>query len=185
MERVKIKGFPPFPMPTVLVGANVDGKPNFLTAAFCGFMNISPPMLYVSLNKAHYTNAGVKENKSFSVNVPSVEMMRVTDYCGLKSGHDVDKSRLFDFFYGDLQTAPMIEECQVSMECRLVQVLDLQVDEAFIGEVVGVYANLECLTEGHPDPEKIDPLIFYGQTYRQLGRVVGAAFKDGADYQKP
>ena len=76
MEKVKIQGFHPFPMPAVLVGANVNSKPNFLPVAFCGFMNINPPMLYVALNKAHYTNAGVKENKGFSVNVPSVEMMR-------------------------------------------------------------------------------------------------------------
>ncbi len=184
MEKVKIQGFHPFPMPVVLVGANVNSKPNFLPVAFCGFMNINPPMLYVALNKAHYTNAGVKENKGFSVNVPSVEMMRVTDYCGLNSGHNVDKSGLFSIFYGDLQTVPMIEECPVSLECRLVQVLDMPQDEICIGEVVGIYASTQCFTDGKPDPEKIDPLLYYDKMYWQVGKVVGAAFNVGADYQK-
>ncbi len=130
-----------YPMPVTLVGANVGGRPNFLTVAFCGIMNPHPPIIYVALNKAHHTNAGIKENQSFSVNIPSAEMVRVTDYCGLASGRDTDKSRLFEVFYGDLGTAPMIGECPLNMECRLIQTLDFRVDEVFIGEIMQSYSD--------------------------------------------
>lgn len=130
-----------YPMPVTLVGANVGSRPNFLTVAFCGIMNPQPPIIYVALNKAHHTNAGIKENKSFSVNIPSAEMVRVTDYCGLASGRDTDKSRLFEVFYGELATAPMIEQCPINMECRLVQTLEFSIDEVFIAEIVQSYSE--------------------------------------------
>ena len=185
MGKIKYKGLPLLPLPTVLVGANVNGKPNFLTVAFCGCMNIDPPIMYVALNKAHYTNAGIRENGLFSVNVPTVEMVRVTDYCGLKSGHDVDKSQLFDVFYGELKDAPLIGECPVNVECKLLQTLDFPNDEIFIGEIVQVHMSEDCLTDGKPDPGKLDPLIYFSGTYREAGKVVAAAHKVGADYQKP
>ena len=106
-----------YPLPTTIVGAEVDGKPNYVTIAHVGIMD----MLSVSLgmNKSHYTNAGIKTNGTFSVNIPSVKMIKETDYCGLFSGKLRDKSTLFKTFYGKLKTAPMIEECSVNMECEL------------------------------------------------------------------
>ncbi|MEM2146315.1 MAG: flavin reductase family protein, partial [Candidatus Jordarchaeaceae archaeon] len=116
-----------YPMPVTLVGANVNGKPNYLTVAFCGMVNLNPPLISVSLNKTHYTNQGIRENKTFSVNIPSAEMAIVTDYCGLFSGSRVDKSQIFETFYGKLKTAPMIKECPLNLECKLVKTLDFSV----------------------------------------------------------
>ena len=70
----------------------------------------------------------MEENGVFSINLPSVEMVEATDYCGVVSGHKVDKSGLFKVFYGKLETAPMIEECRLNMECKLVQKVALGVD---------------------------------------------------------
>ena len=66
-----------YPMPTTLVGANVRGKPNYLTVAYCGIVNHTPPAISVALGKAHYTNIGIKENGSFSVNIPSEELAKI------------------------------------------------------------------------------------------------------------
>src|SRR5664279_385515 len=107
-------------MPTVLVGANVDGKPNFMLAAFAGLMNIKPPAVFLGLNPAHRTSEGIVANRTFSLNLPHAGMVEVMDYCGLHSGAKKDKSQLFKTYYGDLQTAPLIEECRFSAECRLV-----------------------------------------------------------------
>ena len=93
-----------FPMPTILVGANVNGKPNYITIAHCGIVALSH--ISISLRKGRYTSSGIKENGTFSVNIPSEEMVKETDYCGLFSGKDTDKSKLFQTFYGTLDTAP-------------------------------------------------------------------------------
>jgi flavin reductase (DIM6/NTAB) family NADH-FMN oxidoreductase RutF len=82
-------------MPCSLVGAKISGKPNYLTVAWFTMVNPKPPYVLVSLNKAHYTDAGVKENQTFSVNIPSAEIADRTDYCGLVSGHRFDKSAVF------------------------------------------------------------------------------------------
>ena len=71
-------------MPITLVGATVNGKPNYLTVAHVGIMNhAQPTYITVGLGKMHYTNAGIKENKTFSVNIPSEDMVVKTDYCGI------------------------------------------------------------------------------------------------------
>ena len=73
-----------YPLPTTLVGANVKGKPNFITIAHVGIVN--PQAITLGINKIHYTNAGIKENETFSVNIPTSGLVKETDYCGLVSG---------------------------------------------------------------------------------------------------
>nr|MDO8082100.1 flavin reductase family protein [Candidatus Freyarchaeota archaeon] len=174
-----------YPMPATLVGANVGGKPNYLTVAFCGIANLNPPVISVSLNKTHYTNPGIKENKTFSVNIPSAEMVKITDYCGLVSGSKVDKSKLFETFYGKLKTAPMIKECPLNLECKLVQTLEFSVDEVFMGEIVAAYSEERYLTNGLPDIKKINPMVFsmHDNNYWKVGELVGRAWNIGKKFK--
>ncbi len=175
-----------YPMPAVLVGANVGGKPNYMTAAFCGVVNLQPSTLCVSLNEAHYTVRGIRENKTFSVNVPSVSMARAVDYCGINSGHKVDKTQVFETFYGELGTAPMAGECPVCLECRLIHEVELSPDTAFFGEVVGAHAEEDCLVDGKPDMMKVAPLVYSvgDRSYYRMGERVGPAWQMGKDYKK-
>ena len=174
-----------FPMPTVLVGATVDGKPNFLTVAYCGIVNITPPTISVALNKAHYTNQGVRANGTFSVNIPSAAMAEATDYCGLHSGNQVDKSRVFEVFYGKLKTAPLIKTAPVNLECKLLHTLFLDPDELFIGEIVAAYANDDCLHDDSLEIKKIDPLIFStsDKSYYRVGEKLGKAWSIGKNFK--
>ena len=108
MGKLKLgKTLPQLPLPVCLLGANVNNKPNFNTIAWFNMLHGTPPLFGITMSKQHYTNAGIKENKSFSINIPSNNMVGVTDYCGLKSGSEVDKSKEFNLFYGELKTAPM------------------------------------------------------------------------------
>ena len=175
-----------YPMPVVLVGANVDGKPNYLTVAYCGIAQHTPPMISVALGKPHYTNIGIKENNTFSVNIPSVEMLEITDYVGLNSGKKVDKSELFENFYGVLKTAPMIRECPLNLECRLVQAIDVGgLNDIFIGEIVETYAEEKFLTDGKPDIRKISPIVFsmHDNNYWKVGEHLGRAWSIGKDFK--
>jgi flavin reductase (DIM6/NTAB) family NADH-FMN oxidoreductase RutF len=170
-----------YPMPCALVGANVEGKANFLTVAWFSMVNPEPAYLAVAMNKTHYTNAGIKANGTFSVNIPSADMAEKTDYCGLVSGRKADKAAVFDAFYGKLETAPMIKECPFTVECRLVKTIDLPAEDLFIGEIVAAYCEEKCLTEGTPDLKKINPFILTmaDKKYRALGRDVGSAWEMG------
>ena len=170
-----------YPMPCALVGANVEGKPNYLTVAWFSMVNPDPAYLAVAMNKAHYTNAGIKANGTFSVNIPSSDMAEKTDYCGLVSGRKSEKAVVFETFYGGLETAPMIKECPFTVECRLIQTVDLPAEDLFIGEIVAAYCEESCLTDGAPDLKKIRPFVLSmaDKKYRGLGQDIGPAWEMG------
>jgi flavin reductase (DIM6/NTAB) family NADH-FMN oxidoreductase RutF len=170
-------------MPAVLVGATVGERHNFMTAAWCGIAASKPPAVSVGLQKVRHTLKGILEQDTFSINVPSAGLARQVDYCGIYSGGRRDKSELFNIFYGILKTAPLIRECPVNLECRVIHRLDLKSHELVIGEIVETYVSEDCVTDEKPDPEKIDPLIYTtGVTkYQRLGEVVGKAFNMGKD----
>ncbi len=173
-----------YPMPTTIVGAMVNGKPNYIAIAHVGIMdhgNIS-----LGMNKAHYTNAGIKANKTFSVNIPSVDMIKETDYCGLASGKNTDKSQVFEAFYGSLKTAPMIQKCPLNMECRLVQTVDFPHHDVFIGEIVETYCDETILTNSTIDLTKLRPFLFtmWDSGYWEVGKKIAKAWSIGKEYQK-
>jgi flavin reductase (DIM6/NTAB) family NADH-FMN oxidoreductase RutF len=173
-----------YPMPTVLVGVTVDGKPNYITVAHVGIMD--PGTVSLGLNKVHYTNRGIKENKNFSVNIPSAAIVKETDCCGLASGKDNNKAALFKTFYGLLKNAPMIEECKVNMECRLIKTVDFPNHDVFVGEVVTSYCDDSVLTNGVLDLEKLEPILFSMQTrsYYSVGKKLAKAWSVGKELFK-
>jgi len=171
----------PFPMPVVVVGAMVEGRPNLMAVAWVSRVEPRPPMIAVAMGKRHYTNVGIHETKAFSVNIPGVDLLEKVDYCGLVSGRTVDKSEVFTIETGAATGAPLIAECPVVMECRLERVVDLPNEELFIGEIVSVRADEGCLTDGTPDIEKVRPftLTMPDNRYWSLGAETGKAWEAG------
>jgi flavin reductase (DIM6/NTAB) family NADH-FMN oxidoreductase RutF len=170
-----------YPMPMTLVGANVNNLPNFLAVAWAARVNFRPPMIGVALGKIHHTNAGIHGLRVFSVNIPGTDLLEKTDYCGIVTGKTTDKSKIFDVFYGELGQAPMIRECPLCLECRLVQAVDLPSNTLFIGEIVSAYAEEKMLTNGRPDVEKMDPftLTMPDNCYWRVGEKAGQAWNAG------
>ena len=171
-----------YPTPVTIVGAMVDAKANFLTIAHVGIVNHAKPYLIsVSLGKAHYTNAGIKENKAFSVNIPSGDLVVETDYVGIVSGKKTDKSGVFEIFHGEMDNAPMIKSCPLSMECKLHDTYDTPTHDLFIGEIVETYADESVLSEGKVDIKKVNPLLFdMGSIkYWSLGEAVANCWSIG------
>lgn len=202
MMKNKIKVGPYlFPMPVVLVGAKVNGKPNFEPLAYVGIVESKPPLISISSYETHYTNIGIKENGTFSVNTPSEGMIEVTDYCGLHSGKEVDKSEIFDIFYGELKTAPMITHAPLNLECKVVKTIDTKditgaekSHEIFIGQIVHAYADEYYIVDLNPDPEitderpdirKLNPFLYsYDDTYWKVSENIGKAFNIGKKFEK-
>lgn len=173
-----------YPNPTIIVGANVNGRANYLNVSYSGIVNRDPAMISISINKSHYTCNAIKENKTFSINIPSLNMLEVTDYCGIVSGKEVDKSKLFDTFYGILENAPMIQECPINIECRVISELDFDGSNiTYIGEVIESYTEEKYLTKNLPDLKKINPILLsiYDFNYYSVGEKIGKAWHAGKD----
>jgi flavin reductase (DIM6/NTAB) family NADH-FMN oxidoreductase RutF len=164
-----------------LVGANVEGKANFLTVVWCTIVNFQPPLIAVVLHKGHYTNKGINENKTFSVNVPSADMISLTDYCSTVSGREADKSTIFDTFYGSLKTAPMISQCPICVECKLIETMGFATHEIFIGKIINAYTEKQNMTNDVLDITKVNPIMYsmYDNNYWRLGENIGQAFHIG------
>jgi flavin reductase (DIM6/NTAB) family NADH-FMN oxidoreductase RutF len=172
-------------MPTLLVGCQVGGKPNFMTVVWGGIACGDPPMVSLAIRPTRYTLKGIMENKSFSVNIPSAELVKETDFCGLISGAKADKTAAcgFKVFYGILQGAPLIEQCPVNLECSLHQTVDLGSHVLVIGRITECHISEECLTNGRADAAKVNPIAYItGQSqYQTLGQDIGKAFSVGHD----
>ena len=175
-----------YPMPALLVGANVDDKPNFMAVGWGGIVNGEPPMISVALRHQRYTLKGIKQNMTFSVNIPSTNLVKETDYCGLISGAKVNKANVchFKVFYGKLDNAPLIEQCPINLECKVVHILDLGSHSLVIGQIEETHVSDSCLTDGKPDVNKIKPFIYTtapANQYQALGEVVAKAFSIGKE----
>jgi flavin reductase (DIM6/NTAB) family NADH-FMN oxidoreductase RutF len=171
-----------YPLVTALVGTVIDGKPDFATVAHVGIAHLKG--ITLGMGKVHLTNEGIKANRTFSVNLPSQDMVVVTDHIGMVSGRKEDKSGLFDVFYGDLPTAPMIQECKVTMELKLIEHVELPTHDLFVGEIVGTYADVDVLTNGVIDIAKLKPLLFdmASKKYWSLGEPVARCWSVGKEY---
>ncbi len=186
MDKINLGStIPAYPMPVSLVGAYVDGKPNFLAVAWFTMASYKPPRIAITLGKGHYTNPGIRENKTFSVCLPSEDMVEVTDYCGIVSGKKTDKSEIFDLFYGELKTAPLIRDCPLCIECKLVEIVESGKNEIFIGEIIGTYTEERFMTDGKLDFAKMKPLSLSqpDTSYWRLGEPFASAWNIGKRYK--
>ena len=189
MGKVKTGASNPMSVvPISVVGANVEGKPNYMAVGFVNGVNMSPFIVYVSLNRNAHTSKGIIENGTFSINIPSADYVVETDYCGIVSGKRVDKSGIFTTFYGDLETAPMIGELPITCECRYTgQQVDFGMDIVYFGEVIQVHIDEAYLSEdGKTDVLKANPICYSSMEnrYRTLGEDMGQGWSIGKQYEE-
>lgn len=170
-----------YPMPVTLLGTKMGEKANFMALGWISRVNANPPLLAVAVNKTHLTNELIRKNKLFSINFPSTEMIKKTDYCGLNSGRNVDKSELFQVYYGKLEKAPLIEECPLSLECKLEDIYEMPTNDLFIAEIICSHTEKKYLKDGKLDINKINPLLLTmpDNKYWMVGDEAGKAWNIG------
>ncbi len=178
MSKIKIDNVPFGPFPAALIGAVTDGKINYALAGAVGCVCLDP-VLYVSLKNSHYTTAGIKESGYFSINIPSVELLAEADLCGIVSGKDTDKSKLFHNFFADLGKAPMIEECPLNFLCQVFQETAVRGFDVFFGEIVAAYVSQDKMTDNKPDIAKMEPFMMMGASYCNIEKIIGYPFVEG------
>lgn len=185
MNKIKIgKGTYLYPMPVVIVGANVDNKANFTTVSYVGVIHTNPPLISVTLANSRFSLKGINQNKNFSINIPSVNMVKETDFVGMHSGFKKDKSEIFDYEYGSLKTTPLILNSPLNMECKLNNIIELSSKSSLvIGEILETYAREEVINNGIPDIKKINPLLYTMKDFKywEVGNEIGNAFCIGKD----
>jgi flavin reductase (DIM6/NTAB) family NADH-FMN oxidoreductase RutF len=169
--------------PTIMIGVDVEGVPDFTTVAWTGVAASVPPSITIALQHHRHSLKGVRQHMAFSVNIPSADLVKETDYCGLASGARIDKAAdcHFRVFYGKLKNVPFIEQCPINHGCEVVQILNLGSHELIVGRIVESHLSEECLTDGRLDLAKVNPILFAGFGYCGIGPELGRAFSCGKE----
>jgi flavin reductase (DIM6/NTAB) family NADH-FMN oxidoreductase RutF len=180
-----------YPTPVFIVGTyDKTGRANVMAAAWGGICCSKPVCISVALRKATYTYGNIIEQKVFTVNIASQDYVKQVDYFGIASGRNTNKFEDTGLtpVKGDLVNAPYIEEFPLILECKLVHSHELGLHTLFVGEVLDVKVEEECLREdGTPDVKKINPIAYAPgiREYYATGEFLGKAFSVGKEIKKP
>lgn len=163
------------PVPAVMVSCGTMEQSNILTIAWTGVLNSEPPLVYVSIRPSRYSYEIIKETKEFVINLPDEKLVWETDYCGTKSGKEVDKFKEAKLTKEScsIVKAPAIAECPVNLECKVKEIKELGSHHMFIGEIVAVNAKEEILENGKIILPKAKLLTYLGKEYYVANQKVG------------
>jgi len=183
MSKIKLdQRFSPYQMPSVIIGSIADGRPNFMLCTWVSRVNRAPPIWIASINRKHLTMNSIRENGNFSMNFPSADLVERTDYVGITSGRDADKSAVFNIFYGETK-APMIEECVLNMELEVEEMIERPDHFIILAKSINTYASQQILTDNKPDIKKMNQIVYTGAegqpSYWTVGEKIGKAFSIG------
>jgi len=168
------------PMPVVLIGSSSQRKDNFMNCAWISQVNVAPAIVSISINKNHKTAISIKETQCFSINIPTEELMEKTDYSGMVSNRRISKKELFDVFYSEEFKVPMIKECAVNIECKVVDIKEFQTNTVFFGKFINCYSEKKYLTNNKLDNNKINgfSVIMPDNIYISKGKKIGNALDE-------
>ena len=166
-----------YPLPPALISSGSLEKPNVMTAAWTGIINSEPPMTYVSIRPTRLSYEIISQTKEFVINLPTVNMVTAVDFCGVKSGRDVNKfeeTGLTPIASSNI-SAPQILQCPVSVECKVVDIKKLGSHDMFMAEIVSVDVDDNFIdADGKFWLEKTGLLAFAHGHYFSLGRNLGS-----------
>ena len=167
-----------YPLPAVMVStADKSGKSNIITVAWTGTVCTNPAMLYISVRPERYSYDLLKDSGEFVVNLTTEKLKKATDWCGVRSGRDVDKWKEMHLTAGrasKLDYAPIIEECPVNIECKVTEIKELGSHHMFLAKVEAVQVREEYLDEkGRLQLGKAGLLAYSHGEYLTLGDSLG------------
>ena len=166
-----------YPLPVVMVSmADRNGKYNIITIAWAGTVCTNPPMVSISVRPERYSYPILQETGEFVVNLTTRELTYAADYCGVKSGRDVDKFQELGLTpaAASIVGAPMIEESPVNLECRVRQIHQLGSHAMFLAEIVAVHAEERYMDEQHKfHLEQAEPIVYSHGAYLLCGEQLG------------
>lgn len=166
-----------YPLPVVMVSvADKNGRNNIITIAWAGTVCSNPPMVSISVRPERYSYDIIKETGEFVLNLTTKDLTYATDYCGVKSGRDVDKFKEMGLtaLPGKEVKAPLIAESPVNIECKVTQILPLGSHDMFLAEVVAVHVDEKYMDEkGKFHLDKAEPIAYSHGDYLATGELLG------------
>ena len=173
-----------YPLPAVMVSCGTMEKSNIITVAWTGILNTNPATVYISVRPSRYSYQLLKEQKEFVINLTNKELVRATDWCGVKTGAKVDKFKEMHLHKerAKFVSCPMIQESPVSIECKVKEIKPLGSHDMFLAEVLAINADDKYINEkGAFDISKCDLIAYANGHYYTLGKKLG---KFGFSVQK-
>ena len=164
------------PVPAALVTCGTAESPNVLTIGWTGIVCTRPPMTYISVRPEHFSHDIIKKTGEFVINLTSSSMVREVDFCGVKSGRDIDKLTACGFHAipAVKVSAPLIEECPVSLECKVIESRLLGSHTMFLAEIIGVDADEKYIdSKGKLNLQQCGLTAYAHGEYFALGRKLG------------
>ena len=165
------------PLPAVMVSCkSKEGKNNIITVAWCGNLCTNPPILYISVRPERYSYNIIKETKEFVVNLVNKDLTYACDFCGVKSGKDVDKFNVLKLTPIDSKyvNAPSILESPVNIECKVRQIIPLGSHDMIMADIIGVSVDKKYIDEkGRFSLEKTNLISYSHGEYYALGEYIG------------
>ncbi len=164
------------PVPPVLVSCGNMEKPNLITIAWAGTINSDPVRVSISVRPERYSHGLITESGEFVINLPTQKILRAVDWCGVKSGRDVDKFKEMGLTAvpGSAVSAPVLAESPVNLECRVFQTIPLGSHDLFLSDVVAVDVDEDLLDEaGRLRLDKAGLAAYVHGTYYALGKQLG------------
>ena len=174
------------PLPAVMVSCGDMEKSNIITIAWTGIINSHPPMTYISVMPRRMSHSIIAEKGEFVINLTTAELAKAMDFCGVKSGRDVDKFEHLGLTReaGDVVSAPMIAESPVNIECKVTEIKEFPSHDMFIAEIVAVHVDEKYVDEnGAYDYGSMDLVSFSHGKYYRLRREETGFF--GYSVMKP
>ena len=165
-----------YPIPAVMVSSGNMEKSNIITVAWTGILCTNPAKVYISIRPERYSYNIIKESKEFVINLTNKELAFATDWCGVKSGRDVDKFKEMKLTKqkANFVNCPMIKESPVSVECKVTEIKELGSHHIFIADVLGINADDKYIDEnGAFDISKCNLISYANGGYYCLGEKVG------------
>lgn len=167
-----------YPLPAVMVSVGREGeKPNIITVAWTGTVCTNPPMVYISVRPERYSYGILKDTGKFVMNLTTEKLAKATDFCGVRSGRDVDKFQETGLtaVKGPVTGCPMIEESPVNLECVVTEVKELGSHHMFLAEVKAVHVSEDYMDEkGKFELNKTGLLAYSHGEYLGLGKKKGS-----------
>lgn len=166
-----------YPLPVVMVSvADRSGKSNIFTAAWTGTVCTNPPMLYISVRPERYSYGMIKETGEFVVNLTTRELTYAADFCGVRSGRDVDKFKHLGLHReaADIVSAPLIAESPVNIECIVREIQELGSHHMFLADIAAVHADDRYMDKNNKFHfEKAGPIVYSHGEYYDLNQKSG------------
>lgn len=165
-----------YPVPSVMVSCrNKKGENNIITISWVGVVSSDPPMLSIAVRPERHSFNMIQETKEFVVNLPDEKLLYENDFCGVKSGKNVNKFQELQLtaIEGQYIKAPLIGECPVNMECKVKEVINLGSHHLFIAEIINLQVNEEYVKDQQVDLENCRFFTYQKGTYHGLGEVLG------------